>query len=119
MRHYEQMIYDIIYKAPRHLTTEDIFLELKTQEPKVVLATVYNNLKVLYQKKLIHKVTIEGMPDRYDKTERHDHLICSKCGKISDVKFTNLTQQLQKQLGLDILSYDLNINYICPVCKEK
>jgi len=119
MRHYEQMIYNIIYKAPRHLTAEDIFLELKAQEPKVVLATVYNNLKALHQKKLIHKVTVEGMPDRYDRTERHDHLICSECGKLSDIKFENLTKKLQEQLGQDILSYDLKVSYICPTCKEK
>lgn len=119
MRKYEKMVYDIIYKEPRHLTAEDIFKELKEQEPKVVLASVYNNLKVLHDKYLIHKVTVEGMPDRYDSIERHDHLVCTKCGKLLDFWFEDLTEQLEKHLGFAITGYDLNVQYVCPECKEK
>lgn len=118
MRKYEKMVYDIIYKEPRHLTAEDIFRELKEQEPKVVLASVYNNLKVLHEKHLIHKVTVEGMPDRYDSIERHDHLVCTKCGKLMDFWFDDLTPQLEKHLGCSIVGYDLNVQYVCLECRK-
>lgn len=119
MRKYEKMIYDIIYKQPRHLTAEDIFLELKELEPKVVLATVYNNLKSLHQKHLIHKVIVDGMPDHYDSIQPHDHLVCCQCGNIVDFKHENLTSKLEKELGISIISYDLNVCYICPECQKK
>lgn len=118
MRKYEKLVYDIIYKEPRHLTAEDIFLELKEQEPKVVLASVYNNLKVLHEKRLIHKVTVEGMPDRYDSIKRHDHLVCIKCGSLRDFVFKDLTKQLEKTLDVKITGYDLNVQYVCPECEK-
>lgn len=119
MRRYEKMIFDIIYKMPRHLTAEDIFTELKLQESKVVLATVYNNLKSLHEKHLIHKVTVEGMPDRYDSIERHDHLVCTQCGKLTDFVFQDLTEALEATLGLRIQGYDLNVSYVCTDCQKK
>ena len=119
MRKYEALIKDIIYTEPRHLTAEEIYLELKQQEPKVVLATVYNNLSSLYQKGLIHKVTIDGMPERYDVINKHDHLLCVRCGRLSDIKLKNLTKSIEKQVGQSIVSYELIINYVCPLCREK
>ena len=119
MRKYEKLIFDIIYKTPRHLTAEDIYAELKVQEPKVVLATIYNNLNSLHEKQLIHKVVVDGMPDRYDSIERHDHLVCSKCGNLTDFKFQELTETLESKLGTRIQGYDLNVRYICPSCKKQ
>ena len=68
---------------------------------------------------LIRKVSIEGSPDRYDRIQRHDHIICKECGKISDITLQDLTESLQKQLEFQIDSYDLKINYICPECQNE
>ena len=64
------------------------------------------------------KLSIEGQIDRYDKTTKHDHLICSVCGEISDYKFSDLTAKLEKELGETIDGYDLRIRYVCPACKK-
>ena len=60
-----------------------IFLILKKKEPKVVLATVYNNLNMLCDKELIRKISLEGSPDRYDRKRRHDHLVYYNCKSFS------------------------------------
>ena len=70
-----------------HLTVRQIFERLKMDHPKVVLATVYNNLNKMWESGLIRKVSVEGMPDRYDILPKHDHLVCKRCGKILDVSF--------------------------------
>ena len=101
------------------MTAEQIFLVLKEKEPKVVLATVYNNLNTLCSEELIRKVTMEGSPDRYDKIQRHDHLICKKCGKLSDIMFEDLADKLSEQLRENILSYDLRVFYLCPECRAE
>ncbi len=49
---------------------------------------------------------------------RHDHLVCKKCGALSDVKFEDLTKNLEHQLGEGILSYDLKVFYLCPKCRD-
>ena len=112
-------ILDIINDSDSHLTAEQIYLQLKEKNKTVVLATVYNNLSYLYKEGLIRKLSVEGYPDRYDKIVRHDHLICRKCGKLSNILLEDLTEKLQSQLGIHMLSYDLKISYICDECSKK
>lgn len=114
-----RMILEIISNSEEHLTAEQIYLRLKEKNEKAVLATVYNNLSFLHGHGLIRKVSVEGYPDRYDRTVRHDHLVCRQCGKLSDVTLEDLTETLQKQIGVPIISYDLKISYLCPECLEK
>lgn len=119
MTKYSNLIIELINHSDAHMTAEQIFLQLKKSEPKVVLATVYNNLNALSQKGLIRKLSIADSPDRYDKITRHDHLICQKCGEISDINFGDFTGELNRQLDEEIISYDLKAFYICLNCKEK
>ncbi len=79
MTKYAEQILTLIHESDGHMTAEQIFLELKKTEPKVVQATIYNNLNTLCQKGLIRRMSIEGSPDRYDKIRKHDHLVCQRC----------------------------------------
>lgn len=119
MTRYAKQILELINRSGMHMTAEQLYLELKKAEPKVVQATVYNNLNALCQKGLIRKLPIEGSPDRYDKILQHDHLVCKMCGALSDITFRDMTGDLEKQLGEGILSYDLKVFYLCPKCREK
>lgn len=119
MTKYEKEIFDIINRSCEHLTVEQIFQRLKESYPNVVLATVYNNLNRLLEAELICKVSIEGMPDRYDRMTKHDHLVCRQCGKLADITFEDLTASLREQLGEEFLYYDLKVYYLCPECREK
>ena len=119
MTKYEKDIFAIINTSRDHLTVEQIFQKLREIHPQVVLATVYNNLNRLLEEELIRKVSVEGMPDRYDRMKKHDHLVCRRSGKLSDVTLEDLTASLKKQLGDDVLYYDLKVYYVCPACREK
>ena len=119
MTKYEKDICAIINTSRDHLTVEQIFQKLREIHPQVVLATVYNNLNRLLEEELIRKVSVEGMPDRYDRMKKHDHLVCRRCGKLSDITLEDLTASLKKQLGDDVLYYDLKVYYVCPACREK
>ena len=119
MTKYERAIYDIVRMSREHLTVHQIFERLKTDHPKVVLATVYNNINKMWESGLVRKVSAEGMPDRYDIPQKHDHLVCKRCGKMLDVSFEDLTAPLRSQLGQDFLFYDLKVYYLCPECRER
>lgn len=110
-------ILEINNNSKDHLTVEQIYNCLK-EKNKVVLATVYNNLSYLCEQGLIRKISVDGYSDRYDKIEKHDHLICKKCGKISDIMLEDLTSKLQNQTDISILSYELKLNYICDECLD-
>ena len=119
MTKYEKQIYDIVNASHEHMTADQIYGELQNIYPAVARATVYNNLKKLCDEKLIRRVPMEDSPDRYDRIEKHDHLVCQKCGKLSDVRFDDLTPAFQKQFGDTFVSYDLKIFYICPDCRTE
>ena len=119
MTKYGKKILEIVSSSGSHMTAEEIFDALRQTYPSVVLATVYNNLNRLCQEDLTRKVSVEGMPDRYDRTLRHDHLVCKQCGRLLDIDLGDLTAQLEQKAGISILSYDLKLMYLCEDCRKK
>ncbi len=119
MTKYGKKILEIVTASRSHMTAAHNFDALRQPDPKVALATVYNNLNRLWQENLIRKVSVEGMPDRYDRIQRHDHLVCKRCGKLLDIELEDLTAQLEKMAGMAILSYGLKITLECEECKNK
>ena len=115
---YARKIAQIVDGSSEHLTAEQIFLRMKEEYPGIVLASVYNNLNMLSDTGRVRRLLLEGSPDRFDKTLRHDHVVCNVCGRLSDFKFRDLTGEIEEQLGGSIESYDLKISYICPECRR-
>ena len=114
---YGEMILQIIQSSKDHPTAEEIFLKMKEQGSHVALATVYNNLARLIDEDRIRKVIGRGASDRYDRVERHDHLMCERCGKLMDFRFSDLKAHLQEQVAAEVLDYDLRVRVICPDCR--
>lgn len=120
MTKYGEEILEIILNSTQHPTAEQIFMEMKKRNSKIVQATVYNNLKSLAESGKVLRISEAGFPDRYDNTSRHDHMICRSCGNISDIfGLEDFTQVIEAQLGEKIESYDLRINHLCPKCKKE
>ena len=105
MPKYAEEILAAVTELQRHPTAEQVFLEMKREHPSIALGTVYKHLNALAEEGMLHRITESGSPDRYDRTERHDHLICSRCGKIADVHLPDMQSRIEQALGRDILSY--------------
>ena len=86
MPKYAEEILAAVTELQRHPTAEQVFMEMKKEHPSIAIGTVYKHLNALAEEGLLHRITESGSPDRYDRTERHDHLICSRCGKIEDIR---------------------------------
>lgn len=114
-----ERILKILSASTEHLTAEEMYAKLALNGEKMSLATVYNSLNRLYSEGLIRKIPMDGQPDRYDKMLRHDHLVCEKCGAISDVMLEDYRALFARQTGVEVASYDLKLYYLCNTCKEK
>lgn len=114
-----ELVLKIVQGTDQHLTAEQIFLEAKKEMPAIALATVYNSLNYLTQNHMIVKLSFVGQTDRYDKMfVLHDHMICSRCGRISDVVIDGMQKLLRDQTGEDVRSYELTIHHFCPECRS-
>ena len=119
MAKYSELLLEIILQSKEHPTAEQIFIEAKKRNPKIVQATVYNNLKNLLAQGQVIRISNPGQPDRYDNTTRHDHMICTQCGELFDICLADLTPDIERQLGYEIASYQLMVRAICPACRKR
>lgn len=60
MSRYAEKILEIVWQSHEHMTAEQIYLEMKKLYPRIVLATVYNNLNILTADGKIRRVSVEG-----------------------------------------------------------
>lgn len=115
-----ELILNILNHSDRHLTADEIFFLAKLQMPSIAMATVYNNLNAMNEAGIINRLHIDGVADCFDKiVEKHDHLLCDGCGKITDVRIPSLTATLENALRTEIESYEMTVHYICPECRGK
>ena len=113
------VIYEVITQDKCHYSADEIFALAKEKLPGISLATVYNTLKYLEEKRLIRKITAEGTKDRYDSSYiPHGHLFCSECLEVTDFNLPEFAKTLEGVIGEDIESYELKVRYICKACKK-
>lgn len=112
-------ILDIVEGSKDHPTAEDIFKILRDGGNHMSMATVYNNLNSLVSEGQIRRLSVDGRTDRFDRTARHDHMVCSVCGRIRDLWMDDLTDVFERASGEKVDSYDLNIFYVCEDCQKK
>jgi len=105
-----------------HPAVENIFNFVKEKLPHISKKTVYNNLKFLSEKGLIKELMLKGVRRYEPALKPHHHMICMKCGKITDLVSDDLTEHAMRT-GKKVKDFDMKfikiIFYgICNDCKE-
>ena len=115
-----QNILNMIKESSGHLTVEEAFLLAKKKNINVSMASIYRILGKLADDGFIRRIAVAGAPDIFDKTlSDHEHMICSKCGKVTDIHISNFKKALEKKVGQSIDDYELSIKYVCEECRKK
>ncbi len=80
-----EAVLQVIRAREDHPTANEIFEAARAILPAISYATVYNSLRYLRETGLVHEINFGDSASRYDGiTERHDHAICTNCGKLVD-----------------------------------
>lgn len=106
--HPRSEILDILQANPEmHLSADEIHNKLVDKNQSIGLATVYRVLTQLEVAGLIQKNQFGDNQSNYEiKKKHHDHLICTKCGKIIEFMNDDL-EQLQEKISKD---YNFQLN---------
>ena len=106
-----------------HLSAEELYLLVKEGAPEIGYTTVYRPLKLLAEADLAHARNFRDGYLRFEPAhliEHHDHLICRKCGKITEFVNDNievLQEKVAKEHGFVITDHTLDIYGVCNSCK--
>lgn len=105
-----------------HLTAEQIYKILIKGDDDIGLATVYRVLTQFESSGIVKRHHFEGGNSVFelDKGEHHDHILCVKCGQVSE--FTDdLIEQRQKEiattLGYTLTDHSLYLYGYCAECR--
>jgi Fur family transcriptional regulator, peroxide stress response regulator len=117
-----EVVLQVIRDEPEHLTANEIFDKAKQLLPGISFATVYNSLRFLKDAGLIAEISFGNGASRFDsKLTRHDHAICTKCGKLVDMEIelppeiVNFAAEFSR---FKPESIELTLRGICPDCNK-
>ena len=117
------LIHSYVTGSRAHPTADEIYLNLKQQNQKLSLGTVYRNLNRLVNDKKIMRLLVPGSSDRYDHNDfSHSHLVCSHCCKIFDIKLDILHKAediIKEQTGFEADDISLTVSGSCNDCLKK
>ena len=85
-----------------HPTMDEIYENIKKENPSISLATVYKNVNILRDTGLVIEINIPSKKMRYDYLATpHIHIICTNCGHVEDLDYDEHLFDYQTQLEKD------------------
>ncbi len=113
-------IVEVLLRERKHLTADQVLTHVRQQLPSISPATVYNTLHELGEMGVVRELDLGlGLEERrYDvAAERHDHVVCLRCGRIEDAPRRDGLRALVDE-GHDFQIVDRRVTYLgfCPDC---
>jgi Fur family transcriptional regulator, peroxide stress response regulator len=118
-----RLVLDLVQTKDEHPTAAEVFEAASKAMPGISFATVYNSLRYLKEAGMIREIASFGKsPSRYDsETYRHDHAVCSDCGKLVDFDLpgtVELMRSAARASRFKAESVHLTLVGLCPKCRE-
>ena len=114
-----QLVLEAVTKL-EHATPEEIYAEVKQTAVGVNVSTVYRTLELLEQIGLVtHTHLGHGPPSYSTRPHEHVHLVCHRCGKVTEIpndELTELAARLQQQYGFELDPGHLALSGRCRTC---
>lgn len=105
-----------------HYPIEDLIADLKARGIRGSKATVYRTLPLLAEAGILQPAIVAGDSKAYETTfgkDHHDHLICSRCGKVIEFGFEAfeiLQKEVAGRYGFRLEMHHHELVGTCPEC---
>jgi Fur family ferric uptake transcriptional regulator len=115
-------ILDVFLEAKGHVTSEEIYQQVRGVHPQIGYTTVYRTMKLLCDAGLANERHFDDGITRYEiEHEHHDHLVCTKCGKIQEFEcgMIERTQtEIAERYSFRVLRHRHELYGHCASCRE-
>ncbi len=112
----------VVREREDHPTANEIFAAARKRHPAISHATVYNSLRYLREMGLVREIGFGDSASRYDGiTDRHDHAICTNCGKLVDFELSeaaDLMRAAARKSRFKPETVYLTLMGLCPDCRN-
>jgi Fur family ferric uptake transcriptional regulator len=119
------LILDVFLRTEKHLSSEDLYRLVQSEDPSVGQTTVYRTLKLLTEAGLAREVRFGDGRTHYEhnyKHQHHDHMICLECGEVIEFYSAEL-EAIQDAMAakhrFEIKQHLLRILGICANCRRE
>ena len=113
-------VLDVISETSKKIDAEYVYSEVLSRGNRISRATVYNTLSALVEAQILREHEIEGKKyfEKAPLAQVYVRLICTKCGKIKDVKDAETISTVNcKIYGRFLTSYSTIAIYgLCSSC---
>ena len=118
-------IIKVFLKQKHHIDAETLYAKIKKTHPQIGYTTVYRTLKLLcdLDMAISHSFNknMAFFEPILDADTHHDHLVCTRCGKIEEFQnkeIEDLQNKIAENYGFKITSHVLNIYGLCKECRK-
>ncbi|MCX6062271.1 MAG: Fur family transcriptional regulator [Campylobacterales bacterium] len=121
-----EVILEMLYNSDEHLTPEGLHHLIQEKHPDLNtgIATVYRTLSLLEDSEMVTSLSFGAQGKKYElgAKDHHDHIICTKCGSISefvDEEIESRQKKIAEELGFIMQEHSMQIYGICKSCQTK
>jgi Fur family ferric uptake transcriptional regulator len=118
-----ELILEVFLRTEGHLSSEDLYDLVKSEDPTVGFTTVYRTLKLLVECGLAREERLGDGRMRYEHLynhQHHDHLICTECGRLIEF-YSEVIERKQDEIAAHYkflpTRHSLRIWGICSECQ--
>jgi Fur family ferric uptake transcriptional regulator len=117
-------VLDAFLKTEQHVTAAELRDQLKEDAFDLAPEFIEETLGLMCHFGFAQKLRFENGEVRYEHRhlgQHHDHMICTKCGRIIEFKndrLESLLTQVVSDYGFHMLQHQLNIYGICADCMK-
>lgn len=103
-----------------HFNADELYASMVLGKQRISRATVYSTLELLEKAGLITKHNFRGERSYYEvgfDEPHHDHLICVRCGHITEFvhpPLLGIRKQIAEKAGLKVVDHSFQIFAECP-----
>jgi Fur family ferric uptake transcriptional regulator len=115
-------ILDVFRKAEhRHMSADDVYRLLMTENIDIGLATVYRVLTQFEEAGILLRSQFDGGKSVFELNggEHHDHLVCTNCGRVEefhDAEIERRQQEIADRHGFKLTEHALSLYGLCSNC---
>jgi Fur family peroxide stress response transcriptional regulator len=117
-----RLILAVVQETDRHPTAEWVHAAVRRRRPRVSLATVYRNLRLLARQGLLAEIQT-GPSLRFDgRVHRHHHFTCVACERIFDLEEpvdARLDARVASRTGFRVTHHRIEFYGRCADCRPR